>query len=120
MLLIQHGRWSSSYYLSGYALELALKACIADLVQAATIPDKAFINAIYTHDLAALVSIAGLKAAFEKDRSANQDLDISWAIASKWTESSRYEPWDSVGATHMVASIADPANGVFQWVKNRW
>lgn len=40
-LLFQSGRYSGAYYLSGYAVELAIKACIARVFQANAIPDKA-------------------------------------------------------------------------------
>lgn len=49
LFLLQAGRSSSAYYLAGYAVELALKACISKLIQTNVIPEKAFINAIYTH-----------------------------------------------------------------------
>ncbi|MDQ2083721.1 HEPN domain-containing protein [Xanthobacteraceae bacterium Astr-EGSB] len=41
-LLLQHGRYSSAYYLAGYSIEIGLKACIALQVAAETIPGKAF------------------------------------------------------------------------------
>jgi HEPN domain-containing protein len=31
--LLAAGRWSAAYYLAGYAVECAIKACIAKLVQ---------------------------------------------------------------------------------------
>ena len=46
IFLQQANRSSSAYYLAGYSVELALKACIAKLIQSDTIPEKAFINAI--------------------------------------------------------------------------
>ena len=54
LFLFAANRSSSAYYLAGYAVELALKACIAKLIQPNVIPDKAFINAIYTHKLDSL------------------------------------------------------------------
>ena len=33
-LLFQNGRFSNSYYLAGYAIEIALKACIAAQISA--------------------------------------------------------------------------------------
>ena len=44
----------------------------------------------------------------------------AWGIASKWTEASRYELWDSISAASLIEAIQDPSNGVFQWVKARW
>jgi hypothetical protein len=74
LLLFQANRSSSAYYLCGYAVELALKACIAALIQANTIPEKGFINAIYTHRLESLLSTAGLLPQFQVDTKANRNL----------------------------------------------
>jgi hypothetical protein len=40
ILLFDNKRYSNAYYLAGYAIELALKACIAKQFVADTIPDK--------------------------------------------------------------------------------
>src|SRR5213595_801683 len=58
--LLQAERASSAYYLAGYAVELALKACIAKSFQPNAIPDKAFVNKIYSHSLEKLLGLAGL------------------------------------------------------------
>lgn len=120
VFLLQAGRSSSSYYIVGYAVELGLKACIAKLVQPNVIPDKAFVNAIYTHRLDSLVSTAGLLPDLNADIKADAQFAANWAIASKWTEESRYELWDPVSAATLVAAISDPKRGVFQWVKKHW
>jgi HEPN domain-containing protein len=64
ILLLDAGRSSSAYYLAGYAVELALKACVAKAFQPNAIPDKAFVNEIYTHSLEKLPSTAGLLKPF--------------------------------------------------------
>jgi HEPN domain-containing protein len=120
-IFLQHaGRCSSAYYLAGYSLELAMKACIAKLVQPNTIPDKAFINAIYTHRLESLLGVAGLKTAFDAEIKTNPVLAAHWAIANNWSEESRYAFWDPFAAGSLLQSIADPTNGIFQWVKRHW
>ena len=48
-LLYRSGRHSSAYYLCGYAIELAIKARIAGLIQADSIPDPTWVKKIYTH-----------------------------------------------------------------------
>jgi hypothetical protein len=118
--LLRAGRSSSAYYIAGYAVELSLKACIAKLVQPNVIPDKAFVNAIYTHRLDSLVSTAGLLPDFNADIKANGQFAANWAVASKWTEESRYEFWDPISAATLVTAIGDPQHGVFQWVKKHW
>ena len=55
-----HGaRYSAAYYLSGYTVELAIKACIAGVFHANVIPDKSFVNAVYSHKLDDLLLYAG-------------------------------------------------------------
>jgi hypothetical protein len=120
VFLQQCSRCSSAYYLAGYSLELAIKACIAKLIQPNTIPDKAFINAIYTHRFEVLLGVAGLKSTFESEIKTNAALAAHWAIANNWTEESRYAFWDPFAAGSLLQSISDPTNGVFQWVKKHW
>jgi len=120
VFLFQAGRSSSAYYLAGYAVELALKACVAKTFQPNAIPDKAFVNEIYTHSLEKLLSTAGLSPFFSVDSKADQQLHAAWGIASKWTDSSRYVLWDSISAGSLIAAIGDPNHGVFQWVKKHW
>jgi HEPN domain-containing protein len=57
--LFASGQYSGAYYLSGYAIELAIKASIAKVFKANSIPDKAFVNAIYSHNLKDLLSLGG-------------------------------------------------------------
>jgi hypothetical protein len=40
--LLNAGQWSGAYYLAGYAVEFALKACIAKLTNQHDFPDKDF------------------------------------------------------------------------------
>jgi len=119
-LLRAAGRVSSAYYLAGYAVELALKVCISKLVQADAIPDKAFINAIYTHKLDSLMSTAGLRAVFASETAANAQFAAYWAIATKWSEDSRYQLWDPIAAATLIEAIAEPSHGVFQWLRKHW
>ena len=120
IFLQKASRCSSAYYLAGYSLELAIKACIAKLVQTNVIPDKAFVNAIYSHRLDNLLSVAGLKPYFDEDMRVNATLAAHWAIANNWSEESRYAFWDPFAAGSLLQAIADPTNGVFQWVRRHW
>lgn len=77
--LFKSGRYSAAYYLSGYAVELGIKACIAKVFHANTIPDKAFVNAIYSHKLDELLGLAGLKKLLQDDMINDPDLSAAWA-----------------------------------------
>jgi len=120
LILLHASRCSSAYYLAGYAVELALKACIAALVQPNTIPDKAFVNSVYTHNLNSLLSLAGLRPEFDHDSNADLQLATYWAIVSNWSEDSRYQLWDPFAAASLLEAVHEPNHGVFQWVKKHW
>ncbi|MFW6170426.1 MAG: DNA-binding protein [Planctomycetota bacterium] len=120
LLLHQAGRSSSAYYLAGYAVELALKACISRLIVADIIPEKGFINAVYTHKLDDLPSTAGLKRGFDRASREDFELATNWGVACQWSESSRYEFWDLESSAAMPWAIRDPEHGVFRWVKQHW
>ncbi len=116
-----HGKKASSaYYLAGYSIELALKACISKLFQENMIPDKSFVNTIYTHSLESLMSASGLLPSLKEDMKSDPKLGANWGIVTKWNEHSRYEFWDPVSATTLISAIIDENHGVFPWVKKHW
>ena len=66
VFLLGNNRASNAYYLGGYAIELALKACIAKQMQAGVIPDKQLILDTYTHNYIKLIGVAGLTTEFSE------------------------------------------------------
>jgi len=120
ILLLRADKSSSAYYLAGYAVELALKACISKLFKNNTVPDKNLVNTIHTHKLETLMSASGLLPELNSDMKADPVFASYWGIVSKWNESARYEFWDSVSATTLIGAIVDQNHGVFQWVKKHW
>lgn len=120
IILFSAGKSSSAYYLAGYCIELALKACVSKLFQPNVIPDNNFVQAIYTHSLEQLLKTAGLFPQFKEDIKTDLQLAANWGIASKWNEASRYQFWDQFATDSLIQSIRDPDHGVFQWVKKHW
>jgi hypothetical protein len=118
--LFQTARYSAAYYLSGYAIELGIKACIAGLFQANTIPEKSFVNAVYSHKLDELLGLSGVKREFQDDMKKDPALSAAWGVASKWTETSRYSMWDQFAAASMINAVGDQQHGVLQWLKKHW
>ena len=118
--LFQIARYSAAYYLSGYAIELGIKACIAGLFQANTIPEKSFVNAVYSHRLDELLGLTGIKREFQDDMKNDPALSAAWGVASKWTETSRYSMWDQFAAASMIDAVGDQQHGVLQWLKKHW
>jgi HEPN domain-containing protein len=117
--LLADGRWANAYYLAGYAVELALKACIAKTFKAETIPDKALVNATYSHDFDNLVGTAKLTADRE-NRKKTRAFEINWGIAGRWSEESRYESKGEQDAKNLIAAIEDATDGVLVWIKAHW
>ncbi len=72
LLAVRH--WSAAYYLAGYAVECALKACIAKLMKPEEFPDKSFADKCWTHILPQLLGLGGLKPDFDAALQADPDL----------------------------------------------
>lgn len=119
-LLFQNGRFSNAYYLAGYAIEIGLKACIASQFSAETIPDKSFVNEIYSHDIQKLAKLAGLSTELQKQSDNDVNFGANWALVAQWSEGTRYESIDSITAQAFFAAIEDQPSGVFQWIKKFW
>jgi hypothetical protein len=58
--LLGLGLFDGAYYLAGYAVECALKACIAKGTRRFEFPDKRRVDSSYTHDLELLMRLANL------------------------------------------------------------
>ena len=67
-LLAHERQFSGAYYMAGYAIECALKALIAGQFRENEIPDKSFVDKIYTHNLTALLGLSGLGEFFDLAR----------------------------------------------------
>jgi HEPN domain-containing protein len=71
------GEYSGAYYLAGYAVECALKACFAKGVKRYDFPDKDRAGKIFTHKLAELARLAKLDTDLAAATKANSKLDGS-------------------------------------------
>jgi HEPN domain-containing protein len=119
-VLLTNGHPSGAYYLAGYAVELALKATIAAKFAANEIPDKGYVNAIYTHDLGKLLSLAGLKDELNASMAASPILRQRWTIIENWSEQARYDVWTQETAQAILEAIGADEKGLLQWLKTRW
>jgi HEPN domain len=119
-LLIQNKRFSNGYYLVGYAIEVGLKACIARQFVADVIPDRKYVDAIYTHQLDDLVKLAGLSQELANKQHLEANFGANWALVAQWRESTRYEEIDQATAEDMMRAVIDARSGVFEWIKVHW
>lgn len=121
--LLQTQRWSSAYYLAGYAVECGLKSCI--LVYLAANPDiifeeKRYSEKCWSHGIDDLVKLANLDAIRDADNAKNPKLKDNWETVKSWKETSRYQQKTQAEAQELYDAIADNANGVMQWLRARW
>jgi hypothetical protein len=120
ILLFDNGRWGNAYYLAGYSVEFALKACAAKLFTADALPDKALVNRLYSHKFSDLMGSAGLSAALKEQQDKDSDFAAYWGILGNWSPDARYEPADKSNAHYMLIAITDPNHGVLPWIKMFW
>src|ERR1051326_568447 len=107
-------RYSGAYYLAGYVVECALKACIARLTRRFDFPDKKTAADSHTHNLERLVGLAGLEADFKARQSADPVFKANWTIVEAWTETSRYEQKSRAEADDLIRAVSEPGHGVLQ------
>jgi HEPN domain-containing protein len=121
-ILLNNGRWPAAYYLAGYAVECALKACILAYVDATGIifKDRRFAERCWTHNLDDLLVQADLEVDFGLAMAANPTLANNWGIVRAWTEASRYVPKSEGEARALHRAISDDPDGVLRWLQTRW
>lgn len=118
--LLKAGQWSGAYYLSGYAVECGLKACIAKLTSMFDFPDKDRAQRCFTHNVDSLIRIAGLELQRKIEVNWNAAFARNWLLIKDWDEQARYQLWTESQARKLFAAVADTTNGVLQWIKGRW
>jgi len=112
--------WSNAYYLVGYALELAIKACIAKSFKADAVPDKDLVIKTYSHEFPKLIGTAGLTAELQKQVQANQDFRTAWGVVNEWSPDDRYRFNSEQDAKELIEAISDATHGVLPWIKTHW
>jgi len=117
-VLYRERLFEGSYYLAGYAVECALKACIAKQTRECDFPDKVAVNKSYSHDLDQLLGVAGLKPAL---RSGPQRLQVNWAVTKDWSEEKRYDLSVSQReSADILTACTSWKYGVLTWLRNHW
>jgi hypothetical protein len=118
-VLIKSRKLQGAYYLAGYAVECALKACIAKQTKRHEFPPKTkYVQSIYVHDLSALLQHANLDKQLGVDIKTNPALGINWGVIKEWKEDSRYMS-SGLKGKDMHTALMGP-NGVLTWIKQRW
>jgi HEPN domain-containing protein len=117
--LSKTGNQQGAYYLAGFAVECALKACIAKKTRRHDFPaDKEYAAKVYTHNLDQLLKLAHLDAQLESDMKARPLLANNWDLVRGGKVDSRYET-SKLGGRNMTLAV-NSADGVLQWIKLHW
>ncbi len=118
--LAKLGMNDGAYYLAGYSVECALKACIAKLTQRHEFPDKERAFTSYTHNLRELLRAAQLEKALLEQSKGDAVFRYNWEIVQLWSEHSRYATTDAATARSLIGAVGDRNYGVLRWVRLHW
>jgi hypothetical protein len=123
--LLLANRWAAAYYLAGYAVECALKACILHHVERTGMifRDRKYLKDLgdcWTHQLDRLVNLAGLTVELGTATKANSALLSFWGVAKDWSETSRYEDKTEAEARALYEALTHEPDGVMRWLRTHW
>ena len=120
-VLLDNGMYDGAYYLCGYVIECALKACIARRTKLHDFPPpRRTVERMYTHNLEELLGQAGLRDELVAAMKEDAFLASNWGVVSRWTEESRYARLERAKAEDLYAAVADRRHGVLRWFRRHW
>ncbi len=118
--LLNLGLNDGAYYLAGYAVECALKACIARGTRRYEFPDRKRVESSYSHKPLDLVRVAGLEDEYRDEIGKNPEFRKSWDIVQAWSEQSRYRKHRPESARELVEAVGGRTHGVISWITLHW
>lgn len=75
-------------------------------------PDKKLIDKIYTHDLTKLIGVVGINI--------ESHVQVNWNVVKDWSERARYGRHTEEEARDLYDAVANPNEGVLEWIKQHW
>lgn len=118
--LLRAGLSDGAYYLAGYTVECALKACIAKGTQRHDFPEKKKVEASHSHNLGELIRVAGLEEARLEQASRSSEFRANWDVVKSWSEQSRYRRHSPDTAHGLLNAIGNRRHGVISWIRLHW
>ena len=115
--LLSASLYDGAYYLCGYAVECALKACIAKKTREHDFPDLELVQGSYTYKLQKLIDVAGLEQVWRHHCDQNPTFRAYWNTVKDWRETGRYQRHDEFKARALIEAVTDPQEGVLSWLK---
>ena len=119
--MLRAGAFQGAYHLAGYAVECALKACIAQQFRQHDIPDRKLVNDVYTRDMDTLLNLANLQPTFKQDAATHPPLQTNWNAAKDWKETTRYNPRVTAQeAQDLYSACTARRYGILAWLRGQW
>jgi hypothetical protein len=120
-VLLERKLWTGAYYLTGLAIECALKSSLASAVQEHDFPDKEFVNQMYVHKIEKLFKLNGaLWAQLQADMKADAKLAVNWSTVKDWDDSKRYDIVEELAAKGLHDATTEADSGIVEWIRRRW
>lgn len=115
--MLKNKQYSGAYYLAGYSIELALKACYCKAVKSKSFPPKKEVYyKLYSHDLNNLLSVSGIERKLQNEivQTAN------WGAIKDWSEESRYAIIAPNSARSIIRAVNNEEDGILNLIKELW
>ena len=119
--LLDNNQFPGAYYLLGYSVECALKACITKQIRRYDFPDRRLTSDSYSHNLENLLKNSGLDQEGRNASRMNTVLDLNWSIVKDWSVDSRYE-WSisEQQVRDFYNTVIARRDGILPWLRTRW
>jgi len=119
-LLLEGGSFAGAYYLTGLALECALKACIARSSAQYDFPELRRVQDSWNHDLNKLLGTAGLNEEYAKKSKKDPQFEANWRTVKDWKVESRYERRSEKEASDIYNASIEATHGIIPWIEEHW
>jgi HEPN domain-containing protein len=120
--LLDAGLYSGAYYMCGYVVECALKACICkgtgsyDFYPHPTDAKKA-----WSHKFKDLIGLTEVSGKIKQERRGDNTLHVYWKVVEGWSAESRYDKRPRQReAEDLFTAVSDPVHGVPACIKRHW
>lgn len=118
--LLDAGFPDGAYYLAGYAVECALKACIAKRTREHDFPEKKLANDSHTHNLKELLRLAELNNELDAVIAADAGIASALDKIKDWSETSRYQRKTTQDAADLLKAVEGQPGGRLPWIRLHW
>lgn len=118
-VLLRSANNEGAYYLTGLAVECALKSTIARRTNRHDFPPKPkIVYGMYDHDLNKLLVAADLETILNAAVMNSAALKANWLLVKDWTVESRY--LTTGRRAHDLYRAVTGRNGVLGWLRQHW